>query len=302
MSDWSGGSGVVDLKEGTDIQRFAFATLYGRFPGQLTKGHFFYPNEAGAAEGNGDKMVLGEFWDTDLEDFAVVWKAGSTLRRAPIDGTEVSHGIGDTVQAYTGTLSLGTGVKKGVAWSVVSGNEYFYIPCPNNGYYWVGPQSTLPAINSSSTQKMSYFTVWDNKLIGISSSGRMYYATDETTPGTGIPNWVGYSSTYRLSRSYRIRGMVNYFDRGDRPCIFIITDRDVWQFDPDGPELFRLDFGWTNHPYHGNAACVWNGELYISVGMGVFRYESATIPIQARTSRPKPCRRSISPCPEASPP
>ena len=143
---------------------------------------------------------------------------------------------------------------------------------------WRDNASVMCPLSWDSTIKFSWFANWDHKLVGITSGGRMYYAVDEDagSPGTGFPDWQPYDLTFRLSKTYRIRGLITYFDRNDRPCLYIVTDRDIWQFDPDGPEVFRLDFGWPSHPSHGLAACVWNGEFYISIGMGVFRYEGGT--------------------------
>lgn len=275
-SDFSGGSGAFDLKEGTDSQRYAFSTLATRFPNMLTKPPYVGENSAGGIEGSGDKRILGEYWNATDGTFWVAWRAGSNLLTTKVDPTDITHGLdGLSAATYNFTLTLGTDVRKGVSYAGTDNIEYLYIPAGNGGYYWVGDPAVDPDRHASNTYKFAQFANWDNKLIGVTTGGRLYYATD-TDPVTHLPNWTAYDLTFRLSKSYSVRGLINYFDRGDRPCLFILTDRDVWQFDPDGPEIFRLDFGWPSHPRHAMASCVWNGEFYISIGMGVFRYEGGT--------------------------
>jgi hypothetical protein len=158
-------------------------------------------------------------------------------------------------------------VQKGVNFQGTAAEEYFFIPQGNNGYATITETSVAPT--EYAAPKFKSFAIWDNKLIGVTTGGRLYYTLDAAT-------WVAYDLTFQLSESYYIRGIVNFFDRRDEPCLYIITGRDLWQFDPDGPELFRIDFGWPTHPHHGEAFCVWQGQLYIAVGMDVFRYTSGT--------------------------
>ncbi len=263
ISDHSGGSGVLDMKEGTDQGRYYMSTLYGRFPGQLTKPGYFPDNSPASAEGSGNKMILGEMWSSNVSDFVPIYTAGVGVRRGRID-TSTSNMLDPTYpNAVCNNLTLGDPVNKGVAFQGTFTEERFFIPLGNGG--WARLEDTGTTLTETASPAFSHFCVWDSKLIGITTGGRLYKTVDGTT-------WTPYDLTYQLSKSYRIRGMVNYFDRRDEPCIYIITDRDMWQFDPDGPELFRIDHSWGTHPYHGRASISWNGQLFISVGMGVMRY------------------------------
>ncbi len=264
MDDWSGGSGVYDMKEGTDAQRFYMSTMNLRFPGQATKPPYVGDNTAGSVTGSGNKRVLGELWSESENDFMVIYTAGMNVRRAIIDGTVPGGQIKATGYDLSGpTLTLGLPVNPGVAYQGEFIEERFFIPLGNAGYAVVADEGTY--IEEFDEYEFVAFTVWDHKLIGITTGGRLYRTIDGDT-------WTAYDLTYALSKNYRIRGLVNFFDRGDRPCIYVLTDRDIWQFDPDGPELFRIDFGWPSHKYHANTACVWQGQLFIAIGMGVFRY------------------------------
>lgn len=281
ISNLSGGSGVMDLKEGTDQGRFAHASMYTRFPGQLTKPPYAGNNAAGDVEGtSGDKYVLGEYWNADDNEFYVAWQDGDDILRGPIDSSSLNqidfgatnYGVINTLTTLAGEVPVG----EGVAFQGLADHEWLFIPYGNAGYAWINDNGAF--INQSSVYHFSAFTVWDHRLIGITTHGRMYWTEDpdEADDNTGVITWTAYDLTFQLSKNYRIRNLVNYFDRGDKPCVFVVTDRDVWQFDPDGPELFRIDFGWPSHPHFGRASCNWQGEFYISVGMGVWRYEGGS--------------------------
>jgi hypothetical protein len=267
LSSWqidnlSGGHGVFDMKEGTDAGRYWLGSMATRFPGQITKPPFVSTNSA--TEGSGDKMVLGEMWsDTSLE-FYVIYTAGLNIRRGYIvDGILGTH---SGFTASSGNLTT-LPVNPGVSFQGTHSEERFYIPQGNAGYATI--TDTSIAATEFAAPAFRSFTVWDNKLIGITTGGRIYKTTDGTT-------WTAYDLTFALSKSYAIRDLVNFYDRRDEPTIYVITGRDVWQFDPAGPELFRIDYGWAGHPHHGLASVNWNGQLYIAVGMAVLRYTGGT--------------------------
>jgi hypothetical protein len=280
QSDFSGGNGVFDMKEGTDNQRFHFATLYGRFPNALTKPYRTRHDADVLAAPEDGVYVLGEFWSSKYSDFVTVIVGREDIDdlgtpavllyvfdKTVADGFEQVGGAG--VDTPTDGLDF-VPTNPGVAFQGLGTRERLFVPCGNNGYAYIDDTN---AVGNSTAQNFNAFTVWDNKLIGITTGGRIYRCTDaDGSP----PTWTAYDTTWALSKSYRIRGMVNYFDRRDEPCIYIITDRDLWQFEPDGPELFRIDNGWPGHPWHGKAHAVFNGQLFIAVGMSVKRYTGGT--------------------------
>jgi hypothetical protein len=275
VSNLSGGLGVYDWKEGVDEGRFYMGTCYARFNGQFTKPPYAANNAAGSIEGTGNKWVLGEMWSDSIGDFIVIYMAGSGVRRGLIDGTSVLHPLTTSgVDEVCNNLANGDPVGPGVSFQGTRSEEVFFIPQGNNGYAVLIDTGTT--LVEDTAYKFVSFTVWDNKLIGVTTGGRIYRCTDPGLPGTTAPTWTLYDVTYALSKSYRIRKVINYFDRRDQPCIFILTDRDMWQFDPDGPELFRIESGWPSHKYHAKAACVWNSQLFIATGMSVKRYTGGT--------------------------
>jgi hypothetical protein len=264
MGNFAGGHGVAVLKEGTHEGRFSFGTIYGRYPSMNTKPLFFL-DQAGL--GAGDKRILGEFWGVNVDEFVLVYTQGLQIRRAIIDGNETDHPFDGTyASSNAGTLTSAP-VNKGTAFQGTAAEEKFLIPQGNNGYAYIGDTSVAPT--EFAAPEFRGFTVFDNKCIGVTTGGRMYYSLDGST-------WTAYDLTYQLGKSYRIRHIVTHVDRQDEPCVFIITDRDMWQFDPDGPELFRIDHEWPSHAHHGKAVAVWRGSLYIAVGMAVWRYASGT--------------------------
>jgi hypothetical protein len=264
----SGGHGVEILKEGTDQQRYYFGTLQTRFPNVITKPPWVQANDTAA----GDKRVLGEMYSADINDHIIVYMRGTAVRRGLFEdqGSGI-HALDALYANITVNTTTFVPVNPGVAFQGTHTEERFFVPCGNDGYFIV--EDTGTTIVESAAHKFSSFVVWDNKLIGITTGGRLYRCTDASG---APPTWTAYDLTWQLSKSYRIRGMVNYFDRRDEPCIYIITDRDLWQFEPDGPELFRIDNGWASHPKHGLAHAVWNGQLHVAVGMSVKRYTGGT--------------------------
>jgi hypothetical protein len=269
LSSWqidnlAGGHGVFDMKEGTDAGRYWLGSMATRFPGQITKPPFVSFSQLSTLEGTGDKMVLGEMWSIDHLEFFVVFTAGLTVRRGWINNGLLSTFSGFPSSA--GNLTT-LPVNPGVAFQGTHNEERFFIPQGNAGYATITDSST--SVSEFSDPKFRSFTVWDNKLVGITTGGRLYKTTDGTT-------WIAYDLTFALSKSYAVRDLVNFYDRRDEPTIYVITGRDVWQFDPAGPELFRIDYGWAGHPHHGLASVNWNGQLYIAVGMAVLRYTGGT--------------------------
>jgi hypothetical protein len=273
MGNFSGGHGVAIL-EATDEARFEMGTLYARFPGMITKPPFVSANSAGALEGTGNKVVLGEMWSTPTNEFYVVYMAGLGIRRGRIDGSVETHGLDGTyASAAAGTLTSAP-VGKGVAFQGTHTEERFFVPQGNNGYAFITGDSTLLTGAAGegdefASPEFRAFTVYDNKLVGVTTGGRLYRTYDGTT-------WTAYDLTFQLSKSYRVRNLVTFVDRQDEPCVYVITDRDIWQFDPNGPELFRIDHEWSSHPRNGYGTCVFRGALYVSVGMAVWRYTGGT--------------------------
>jgi hypothetical protein len=269
VSDLSGGHGVSKLKEGTDQGRFEFGTMYWRFPDFGTKPMYWTGNNTVGDVGTGNKYVLGEFWSDTDNEFYVVYTAGLNVRRGLIfDG---GSGIGEIDPFYAAPSSgnlTSLPVNQGVGYQGTHAEERFFIPQGNNGFAIITDTSVAPT--EFAAPKFSAFTVFDNKLIGITTGGRMYKTYDGTT-------WTGYDLVYQLSKSYRIRGLVTYVDRQDEPTVYVLTDRDMWQFDPDGPELFKIGGGgWGSHPHHARGYAVWRDQLFIAVGMAVWRYTGGT--------------------------
>lgn len=271
MSDFSGGHGVFELKEGTDQQRFNFSTLTTRFPGAMTRPPYVRTHDEWDVAG--DVTPLGEYYNTVapvmqlvLQVNLDVWTVSTTDPRAAFINPQTLNGTG----ADRGTLSA-PAVNKGTAFRGTNASERFFIPC-GTGFAWFAEGTSLTNVNSPD---FIDFAVWDNKLIGIDADGQLYWSLNGTT-WSGGTDGDSYGVTYKLSKSYVIRGLAAFFDRQDEAAMFVITNRDIWQFNPDGPELFRIDFGWPAHPYSGLAWAVWSGQLFVSIGMGVMRYSGGT--------------------------
>jgi len=270
MSDFSGGHGVFELKEGTDQQRVNFSTLTTRFPSMLARPPYVTDNPNWDA--TGAQTPLCEVFAGGFMVMAIAGGNDIYITGTSGDYSELAYPA--TGSRHRGTMSAAP-VGKGVAFQGTHsiGREQVYIPF-GTGYAEVDPGAGGTLTNHTSPDFMA-FTVWDNKLIGIDAAGQLYWSLvgDVWTGGT---DGDSYGLTYKLPLSYQIRHLITYYDRQDEAAVFIVTDRDIWQFNPDGPELFRIDFGWPAHAYSGLGAAVWNGQLFVSVGMGVMRYSNGT--------------------------
>jgi hypothetical protein len=262
ISDLSGGHGVEDMNEGVDVARYLIGDMYTRYPNQISKA--FKANQIAndASWGTGKKWFFGDLY------VSAVWQAivgvgngaGATLIRrlsspASAIGTMTAHPIGNAVVFQGIAADSWMMIPFGTGFSRVSNNAYAFANQASGANH--------PAAHA--------FVVWDNKLIAIDSVGQLWYTLDPTG------NWTSYGATAKLPQGDVPKSLVRYFDRQGQPAVFVVTDRSVWQFDPNTPEIFSVDVEFPTHPHHGLASARWGGDLYFSVGMGVHRYTGGSL-------------------------
>lgn len=272
LSSWqidnlSGGHGVHKLKEGTDQGRYRFGTMITRFPGQISRG--YYVEDPQTFVGAGTYEVLGDMYAATHDTYVLIVRVGTTIWKCVADHGTITQATTSEVPVVSATGLTNVPVARGTAFcgSLSGSNDWFFIPQGNNGYAYLHESTAV--VNQFATPKFRAFATWDNKLVGVTTGGRLYWTLDGTT-------WTAYDLTYALPHQFYIRDLIRFYDRRDEPALFVLTESEMYQFDPDGPELFPIDFEWPSKGRRVQAACVWQGQLFIAVGMGVYRYTSGT--------------------------
>ena len=262
LSDLSGGHGIDDMNEGVDVNRYKIGTLYTRYPAQISKGHKVNAVATDASWGEFERYFLGDLKvGSTWKGFIAIYSTVPNISIRRIDDPGVSIGVIPFWPSGPSVVFQGTAAD---TWLLTPHNSGF-CRVSNNAYAFVDQtgDATHPAARA--------FVVWDNKLIAIDNVGQLWYCTDPTGA------WVSYGATAKLPQGDVPRALVRYFDRQGQPAVFCVSDRAIWQLDPNTPEIFSVDVEFPTHIHHGMAACRWSGDLYFSVGMGVHRYTGGSL-------------------------
>lgn len=257
IGDLTGGSGVTDLKEGVDDNRYRFSTLYTRYPNQISKPYSISKGTlgTGAVKFMGDMIY-----------------SGTTYRMASV-GTNLYQ---DTTDRGTMTTAV-TPEQLGVSFGGTAAQDIFYVP-RTSGYSAFDPSG--PTLRNVATSCMA-FCLWDDKLIRIDSAGQLYYAITGTAAAD--TTWTSYGAAGKLDASLApgtgggIVRLEVFYNRSGEPAIHVITNRNVWVFDPATPRLYLIpDFG-SVHPDFGKASAVWRGELFVAAGFDILAYNGSVV-------------------------
>lgn len=255
LSDKTGGHGVIDIREGIEDNRYRFATLYTRYANQWTKP--FLIQEL-PAFGSGSVFMLGDALDN------------SSVRRWYATSGSTLYEDGST---NLGALN-GVPTDKGVVFSGTNTLRVFYIPQGANGYS-VYTATGAGRHNEPTGEKMVSFCLWDNKLIGIDTNGQLYYAT--ASVDNAATTFTSYGADGKLDLAFTPKHLLVYYNRAGEPAIHIVTDQNVWVFDPATPRLYKIPDFESVHPKFGEAAAVWRGLMYVSSGMDVLEYNGNVV-------------------------
>ena len=262
ISDLSGGSGVYDMNESSDASRYSHGNMYTRYPGQISSGNYVTP-----LTGSTDSQM----WFLGDLNVSGTWYAIIVLYSASVPITIIYTLNLPTTLTSIGTLAYQP-VGHGVVYRGTDSQDNLVIPYGANGYAYLNQSLALTEVAPSVTDPaLLDATVWDDKLIGIDTAGQLWWTTDVTA------GWTSYGATAKIPTSETPRRVIPYFDRGGDPAVFVLTELRLWQFDPDGPQIFDIDVSFPPGPYQGIAACRWSGDLYFSVGMGVHRYTGGAL-------------------------
>lgn len=254
LGDLTGGHGITDLREGVEDNRYSFGTMYTRHPNQISKPYSIYQYDIGGV-------------------LVVVRPLGDYMNGGVIERMTAAD---DRLFSSTTNIGAMGGVsqarEKGVSFSGTASTSVFYVPTVT-GYTVY--KTSGPTIRNSAAIIFRSFCLWDNKLIGISTAGQLYYALTATTAGD--TTFTSYGATGKLDPAYVALSLEVYYNRSGEPAIHVITDQNVWIFDPATPRLYPIpDFG-SVHPQFGYASAVWRGELFVAAGMDILAYNGNVV-------------------------
>ena len=244
LTDFSGGHGVQALEEGADAARYRFGVVDARRPRQITCPPLTVSIDSPNTE---DAFPLGQI--SRATAFYVAF------------GVSI-YAWNETTDAFADTaddLTLAPTTK----------------PVSFNGKLWIANGTSFDDYDGATVTNHADFAaqafcVWDRRMFGLATNGQLWETFDGTT-------WTNIGAEAKINDGSLMRHIVAFYDRSDFPMPVVITDQDVWAFDPSGPALYRTDVQYPGHRDQGLGSAVWRGELYTSVGMGVFRYNGSTL-------------------------
>jgi hypothetical protein len=258
ISDLTGGHGLQEHQTDATISRYRYATM------DVTRPHMWTQRpkvntETGTA---GTFMPLGDLlYSGNIEMYSAF---GQDL-----------HIWNESTDAWTDTTSnlAAAPVNNGVAFAG-TGTLRLFIPLGSTGYDTYTGATHASVAASGSTPAARDFAVFSQMLICLDTSNQLWWTTDGTT-------WTSFGADGKIDGSFTAYRLDHYRDTMDNPTLIISTSGGTWLFDPGGPTLYDQDLEYPVHPDQGLAACEWRGIYYVSVGMGVHSFNSATGVIDA---------------------
>lgn len=254
LSDLTGGHGVADLKEGVDDNRYRIGTIYTSYPNQWVKPYGINKSVIGS----GSVFPLGDLY------------AGGSYKYYAASGTDLFEDNVDTTQNLAGVPA-----SKAVAFRGTGAATFLYVPLGNNGYAVYDPTGpTFANINGAGdTDNFQAFCLWDNKIIGITNGGQLYYATAAANPTV----WTSYGADGKLDNAFEPKALHVFYNRAGEPAVHVVTADGVWVFDAATPRLYKIPDFESRNPYFGVASCVWRGELYVGAGLDLLAYNGNVV-------------------------
>jgi hypothetical protein len=237
------GIGYDRIREGSDEGVCWYSNLWTRTPYQLALNRR-------VESVDGIRYPLG--------DLAGEFFAASDTQVKPVDASTLTVG-----SALTNNLT-GPPVGKGCSFE---GNQY--IPLGSAGYAY---HNGTTVTNSVAIDNVIDFIVWDStvpRMMALCSDGTFHQTFDGTT----------WDQKAALNSDYVPRGLVHYVDRQENEAIYLVHSKGVAAWDPVSEFLIPTRLLFPAHPDNAKGAAMWRtGEdLFISAGLGAYRYNLASI-------------------------
>ncbi len=250
QDDWSGGGLTLKHNEGATDSRFRWSTCWTLNRTQLAlppKRNSYTLSDTGAGAGNPVTVPLLEMLDSagDNRVWASSGKRVHALYYA--SGTFASAGHADLSHLPANHAAM---------W-----NDKLWIPCTTA----VVDVSRTGTIGTQDTAvKAVAVQTWDKRLFALTSDGYLRY---RTLAGSG---WETASADLKLPEDQTPIDLCEWYDRQGNLTVFILTDQQLWGYDPESDTIIPTDVQW---PPNLSACFVpWRSEsLYVATGLGIER-------------------------------
>ena len=130
---------------------------------------------------------------------------------------------------------------------------------------WSNIYTTQPEIAKSVAVGIIKVLNHDAIVWGISATGVLYNTFDLSD------NWQEFARI--PAHETPVTGMLVHRDTRGDPAIYAVTETGVWVLDRDNGVFLQLDILFPRDSVNGLGFVVWRGDLYISTGMTVYRYQ-----------------------------
>jgi hypothetical protein len=247
-SDWRGGIGVESMDENQDINRAWWSECNLRH-----KGHLILPplvTASTASDDTGGIDVIGEL-GTKLY---VAWANNDLVE---FDG---SSGTG----AWTQRQALDADATDILTARLVTGGVTIIVATTSSMWYATAGDSWAQVATSA-----EYLAFWDNRLWAIDNTGQLRYLPRGLGIGTAA-NWV-VDAQLPLPNDY-VNNLFVGPDAAGETILYAATRTGLYAHDA-GTHRFVLTG--LVYPYHrtaGRGSTTWRGDIYLAVGVGVYRY------------------------------
>ena len=266
MGDFTGGGQIETYNEGSDTGRYWWSqNVDARSPNSVTLAPRMYAVEAIS----GSPASIAPLGD-------VPTGAPVALHMAVAAGTAVKlykPEVGEFSAAASTALGAAP-VNRGVLFRGTGTSALLFVPLGGYGHATIGNSSGTPVVTnyaaSSTVPNAQAFAVWNNNLYCVTTDGYLMFTVDQTTWGYA-KDTLG--NNLRLERTRKPRSLVSYYNKAGEPTLHVVTDRDVWQWDPDGQKLVLTPLQHPPHPDFGYAAEIWRAgeDLWITAGPDIVK-------------------------------
>lgn len=247
-SDFSGGCGIFEEKEGADNGVFWDAEGVDiDHPGQLALGpavQSFVKSPAGT-----NALMMGESGG----------KVHISFDKNVYEFDEGTDTVGDT----TYNLSFDP-VNKGINF-----DSRLWIPQGADGYetFRSGIGVEAASVTAGTGITAVSFCLWDNKLVALEHDGQLSFYD----PLTDV--WDSPSGA-KLESSQTPRDVIVYFTRSDEPAVYVMSTEAVWGYNEIAQVMVKTSLVLPRHPDNGKGMAIWKvGEsMHIAASMGVYAW------------------------------
>lgn len=261
--DWSGGGLVKYMNPASDTGRFHKSTAETQYPNCIALPPKTFEFEAPGNE-PGSPYAMGDFNGYPV----FVWHESIYI----LDQINNSWSLVGSITG--GVANSGTVYRE--ASDTTDHDQYMFLPTAA-GYATLSTGWIVE--DGTALQQVIDFEVWDDKIFRLMGDGTLWWSTKKPE---AEGDWT-YSGA--VPDGSTPRRLISFMTKQGEPCLFVVTDATTWKHDFANTMLHRDDLEFPRHPDQGRAAKNHRGEVWVSVGTGIHRYDNNTISPQGLDSR-----------------